>query len=84
MNEQKTAILVDSGCDIPKVIREQYDIRILPLRVIYPEKDYRDGVDIDPMMVYKRCGYDFERSVRHVQHDPPRGVGRGTARGFSV
>ncbi len=27
MNEQKTAILVDSGCDIPKVIREQYDIR---------------------------------------------------------
>ena len=35
MNEQKTAILVDSGCDIPKVIREQYDIRILPLRVIW-------------------------------------------------
>lgn len=59
MNEQKTAILVDSGCDIPKVIREQYDIRILPLRVIYPEKDYRDGVDIDPMMVYKRFPEEF-------------------------
>lgn len=54
MNEQKTAVLIDSGCDIPERIRRKYDIEILPLRVIYPEKDYQDGVDINPMMIYQR------------------------------
>lgn len=59
MNDQKTAILIDSGCDVPEVVRQQYDIRIIPLRVIYPEKDYRDGIDIDPMMVYNRFPNEF-------------------------
>lgn len=54
MNEQKTAILVDSGCDIAPAQREKYNIEVLPLHVIYPEKDYQDGVDIDPMMIYNR------------------------------
>ena len=59
MNPQKTAILIDSGCDLPTHIREKYDIEMIPLRVIYPEKDYRDGVDIDPLMVYKRFPEEF-------------------------
>ncbi len=59
MNDQKTAILIDSGCDVPPVIREQYGIYVIPLRVMYPEKDYMDGVDIDPMMVYRRFPDEF-------------------------
>lgn len=59
MNEQKTAVLIDSGCDVPEVVRRQYDIRIISLRVIYPEKDYRDGVDIDPMTIYNRFPNEF-------------------------
>ena len=59
MNPQKTAILIDSGCDLPAHIREEYDIEMIPLRVIYPEKDYRDGVDIDPLMVYRRFPDEF-------------------------
>ena len=54
MNEQKTAILMDTGGDLPLWLCEQEDIKVLPLHVIYPEKDYADGVDIDPMMVYRR------------------------------
>ncbi len=54
MNEQKTAILMDSGGDLPADLCEREGIRILPLHVIYPEKDYMDGIDIDPMMVYER------------------------------
>lgn len=54
MNDQKVAILADSGCDIPKDIVEKYDLKILPLRIMYPEKDYKDGVDIDPLMIYER------------------------------
>ena len=33
MNEQKTAILIDSGCDLPERIRKKYDIEIIPRRI---------------------------------------------------
>ena len=59
MNEQKTAIMMDSGGDIPLKICEKYGIFVLPLRVIYPEKDYQDGIDIDPQMVYDRFPDEF-------------------------
>lgn len=54
MNAQKTAVVVDSGCDVSPEFREKYDIRLLPFKVRYPEKEYLDAVDIDPMMVYRR------------------------------
>ncbi len=59
MNEQKAIVLIDSGCDVPAHMREKLNIRILPLRVMYPEKDYMDGIDIDPMMVYQRFPDEF-------------------------
>lgn len=54
MNIQKTAVVVDSGCDVSPEYRRKYDIRLLPFKVRYPEKEYLDAVDIDPMMVYRR------------------------------
>ena len=54
MNEQKTAILMESGGDLPLELCRQEGIEFLPLHVIYPEKDYLDGVDIDPEMIYRR------------------------------
>ena len=59
MNQQKTAIIVDSGCDIPKDELEKYDITVVPLRVIYPEKDYRDGIDIEATTIYERFPDEF-------------------------
>ena len=54
MNKDKVAVLADSGCDISADFVEKYGIYVTPLHIIYPEKDYADGVDIDPMMVYER------------------------------
>ena len=54
MNEQKTAILMDSGGDLPYELCRQEGIEYLPLHVIYPEGDYLDGVNIDPEMIYRR------------------------------
>lgn len=54
MNKEKVAILVDSGCDIPKEFVEKYNIKLLGLKVIYGMEMYTDGLDIDPMMVYDR------------------------------
>lgn len=54
MNNSKTALLVDSGCDIGKEFAAKHDIRILGLKVIYGTDVFSDDIDIDPMTVYER------------------------------
>ena len=54
MNNEKTAIITDSGSDVPEEFVEKYDMKVIPLHIMYPEKDYSDGVDLDPKMVYQR------------------------------
>lgn len=54
MNPQKICIVVDSGCDVPQALREQYDIRVLPLKILYPEGEYQDQVTITAQQVYDR------------------------------
>ncbi len=54
MNREKVAILVDSGCDVPQNLREQHDIRVLPLKILYPEGEYLDQVTITAQQVYSR------------------------------
>ena len=53
MNSAKTAIMVDSGCDISQEFIEQYDIKVLRLKVLYGDRMYSDGLDIDPLEVYR-------------------------------
>lgn len=54
MNASKTALIIDSGCDLPQDLIDLHHIFVARLRVIYPEKVYEDGVDINPLTVYKR------------------------------
>lgn len=54
MNKSKTAILMDSGCDLPNELIERYGIKVLRLKVMYGDKMYSDGVDLDPLEVYRR------------------------------
>lgn len=49
---EKIALIADSTCDLDKNIIEKYNIHILPLRVIYKDKEYIDRVDITPQEVY--------------------------------
>lgn len=52
--EEKTIILADSCTDVPAEVAHQLGIRIIPVHIIYPERDYRDGIDLDSGMIYKR------------------------------
>lgn len=54
MEKERVAVLMDSGGDLPFDLCQKEGIEFLPLHVIYPEKDYQDGIDIDPKMVYER------------------------------
>lgn len=53
MNSQKIAVLVDSCCDVPKEYVDQYGMYVIPLKIIYKESEYLDGVDITPEEVYQ-------------------------------
>jgi DegV family protein with EDD domain len=50
----KIAIVSDSTSDLTLETREKYNIRILPLRVIYTDGEYKDRVDITPEEIYAR------------------------------
>jgi DegV family protein with EDD domain len=44
----------DSTSDLTDEMIKKYDIRILPLRVIYKNGEYKDRVDITPEQIYAR------------------------------
>lgn len=52
--QEKIALLADSACDVPRDLVEKLGIKILPLKIIYPDKEYSDRLDIEPDDVYNR------------------------------
>jgi DegV family protein with EDD domain len=50
----KIAIVSDSTSDLTLEMITRYNIRILPLRVIYTDGEYKDRVDITPEEIYSR------------------------------
>lgn len=46
-------IIVDSTCDLSKEIIQEYNIDILPLKVLIEDKEYYDGVTIELEEVYE-------------------------------
>lgn len=55
----KTAVLIDSGCDVSDELVKKYNMKVMHLHVIYPERDYIDGADISPETVYSRFPADI-------------------------
>lgn len=53
MNKEKIAVLVDTCCDVPQTFVEQYHMYVIPLKVVYKDAEYLDGVDITPEQVYQ-------------------------------
>ena len=49
---QRTIIAADSTCDLSPELIQSYGIHIIPLGVTLGEKQYTDGVDIDPDFIY--------------------------------
>ena len=49
---QRTIIAADSTCDLSPELIQSYGIQIIPLGVTLGEKQYTDGVDIDPDFIY--------------------------------
>ena len=66
----KTAILIDSGCDVSDELARTYHMKVMLLHIIYPEKDYIDGTDITAETVYQR----FPREIPITSTPSPQDV----------
>jgi fatty acid-binding protein DegV len=50
MPRHEIALITDSTCDLPDTILREYDIRVVPLMVIWGTEELRDRVDIKPTL----------------------------------
>ncbi len=53
-------IITDSMTDVPKALAEKYNIKILPLTIIFEEEEYKDGVDLSYEEFYTRLKTEKE------------------------
>lgn len=49
---QKIALISDSSCDLSLETRQAHTIHMIPTRIIYKDKEFRDGIDITPNEMY--------------------------------
>ncbi|WP_373898085.1 DegV family protein [Haloimpatiens sp. FM7315] len=49
---EKIALIADSTCDLDKKYIDNYDVKILHLKIIYKDKEFIDRVNITPQEVY--------------------------------
>ena len=60
--KQKPALLVDSGIDVPPSIIKEYGIYSLPLKIIYKDREYSDGVGIQAEEVYSNLSVEIPKT----------------------
>lgn len=50
----KVKIISDSSCDLSQELLKEFDIEIIPIYVIFGDKEYIDGVEIKTEEIYKK------------------------------
>lgn len=68
-NFEKIALVTDSSCDMPREIIEKYNIHTIPLKIIYSDREYNDGVDITPEEVYEKFEQEVPKTSMPSQTD---------------
>lgn len=56
--QNKIALITDSTCDLPQNYLDQYQIQVVPLKIIWGKEQFRDGVDLTPGDFYQRLETD--------------------------
>lgn len=62
MNTQKIALMVDTCIDVPPHIIREYNMYVVPLKIIYSDGEYSDGVNITPEEVYNRLSEEIPKT----------------------
>ena len=62
MSNQKIAIVVDTGSDLPEAYREYDNVFVVPFKIIYKDREYSDGVDITPREIYDNLNVEIPKT----------------------
>lgn len=62
MSTDKIAILVDSGTDVPPELIEKYHMFVAPLRIIFSDGEYNDGIDLTAAQLYQRLPREIPKT----------------------
>lgn len=54
MPAHKIALVTDSTNDLPAELLEEYNVRVVPLYILWDDEILRDGIDIKPEAFYER------------------------------
>ncbi|MCY6484496.1 DegV family protein [Clostridium aestuarii] len=58
----KIALITDTTADLTDEIIKKYNINVLPFRIIYKDKEYKDKIDITPEEVYNNLDKEVPTS----------------------
>lgn len=62
MANEKIAILVDSCCNVPKSYVKKYGMYEIPLKIIYKDREYLDGVNITSQEIYEHLDVEIPKT----------------------
>ena len=54
----KIALITDSTCDIPREWIEQYEIKVIPLSIVFGDQPFLDGVELSAAEFYTKLDTD--------------------------
>ncbi|MDI9215125.1 DegV family protein [Clostridium tertium] len=50
----KIALITDSTCGLPKEFIDEFDVKVVSLKILYKDKEFIDGISITPEEVYSK------------------------------
>lgn len=65
----KIALITDSACDLCCEIVEKYNINVIPLRINFSEKSFRDREDITPLELYDMIKNEIPKTSLPLAED---------------
>lgn len=65
----KIALITDTTSDLNEEIIRKYNINVLPFRIIYKDREYRDKIEITPEQVYENLDKEVPTSSMPALED---------------
>lgn len=82
VNKERIKIIADSGSDVPQEIIKKWDVSVMPLKVIYKDAEYLDGVTITPNEVYESLEKEIPSTSLPSGEDMKRLIDQAIEEGY--
>ncbi|MDI9567482.1 MAG: DegV family protein, partial [Bacillota bacterium] len=80
---EKIALLTDSTSDLNPEVIERYNIHVLPLKVVYADRQYDDRVDITPEEVCATLDEEAPKTSVPTPYEAQQMLARLQEEGFT-